>query len=244
MKHIIGKNSAHLWWADLDINESLLRQLAGLLSKQEAQRAGRFVLSTPGRNFVAARGMLRLVLASYLEIPPAEVPVAIDARGKPYLKNTGNLKPIDFNLSHSGDMVLIGLTVNRRIGVDIERIRPKKNPEKIAERFFDPKEAREVAQAPENERLRLFLRYWTSKEAYLKATGDGIRRLKDIRVCTPFKKNDSIENRNWIFKWFSGLPGYEAAAVVEGGQSLEFSISNIFEKLQRTTLCSGLFSQF
>lgn len=232
----LGKNSVHLWWSLLDVDDRRLKTLSALLSKEEAERAKHYISKTHGCRFTAARGMLRRLLGFYLEMPPREVPIARDGLGKPYLANAGGLNPINFNLSHSGGMALFGLTVDRRIGVDLECLRTRRSPTELSSRFFDSEVAGAVAEAPESIRLSVFLRYWTVKEAYLKASGEGIRRLKDLRTHVPLgenskgiiKKSSGNGDVIWTFLRLSSLPNHEAAAVAEG-ENLEFSVFGAFE---------------
>ncbi len=153
---------------------------------------------------------------------PKEVRIAGNLHEKPYLETPGNINRLSFNLSHSNGTALIGIAVNRRIGVDLEYIDEGKNHQKLAARFFGTKEADAVAAAPEKERAAIFFRYWTAKEAYLKALGDGIRRLKDIGIepdghggCRIIDNNAPVDT-TWTVLDLSACDGYTAAAAMEG----------------------------
>lgn len=82
--------------------------------------------------------------------------------------------PLDFSVSHSGELALIAITVGRRVGVDVEQHDAMVKTLKLAARFFSPREAAQLAGLPEGDQFAGFYRGWTCKEAYLKATGFGL----------------------------------------------------------------------
>ena len=117
--------------------------------------------------------MLRVLLAALLHVSPHEVLFAQSHHGKLLL--SGNTKTgIAFNVAHSGQVILVALSADADVGVDVEATRPLPDALALAERFFAPAEAATLAGLPETERPALFLRLWTRKEALLKALGTGI----------------------------------------------------------------------
>src|SRR5262249_7275622 len=118
-----------------------------------------------------ARGALRYLLGHYLHCDPAKVSLVYGLKGKPAVESPSSLQ---FNMTHSGDLAVIAFTVHREIGVDVEQIRPLADMQQIANRFFCTEEATEIMSAPQTERERAFFLCWTRKEAYIKATGDGL----------------------------------------------------------------------
>lgn len=222
MKHFPDRDTVHLLAAQLDVCEKEIESLSVLLSAKESARARRFISPVHRRRFIAARGMLRRVLGRYLDMAPEQIVFLIDPRGKPYIENADAPGSLHFNLSHSAGMALIGLAVERKIGVDLEFIDEGRNPGKLAARFFSAKETEAVAAAPESERAGLFFRYWTAKEAYLKAIGDGIRRFEDIRKnidpgggCCVIDGSGS-QNDLWTVCNVPVCKDYAAAVAVEG----------------------------
>ena len=83
-------------------------------------------------------------------------------------------QPIEFSLSHSGQYAVVAVANGRAVGVDIEVCRPDVDALKLAQRFFAPGESQRIAQAHGEEQPRMFYRYWTGKEAYLKGRGVGL----------------------------------------------------------------------
>ena len=166
-------NEVHLWWGNT-------RQgicCTEWLSAEEKSRADGYRISEARRKvFEVARAALRLALSQYLKIAPAEIPIAIDERGKPFL--VGN--PLAFSVSHSGEEILIGISPLSAVGVDIEKIDPSRALERLARRFYHPEENLALGEIISAEK---FFRVWTRKEAYLKLEGGGIdRELREFSV--------------------------------------------------------------
>jgi 4'-phosphopantetheinyl transferase len=103
-------------------------------------------------------------------LAPNAVPVRVNASGKPALDCAESV--LSFNLSHSGDYVVFSFTRDRRVGVDIELHSADTDCLSLAREYFSTRENRKLAADPSELQSRFF-RYWTLKEAYLKATGAG-----------------------------------------------------------------------
>lgn len=114
----------------------------------------------------------RQLLGPALGLDPAQVPLQRDARGRPTLQPA--LPAWDTGWSHSGDYLLVGLGQGVRLGVDLERIRPRPRLLEIAHRFFHPDELALLAALPADAQQALFFRLWCAKEALLKAHGHGL----------------------------------------------------------------------
>jgi 4'-phosphopantetheinyl transferase len=80
---------------------------------------------------------------------------------------------VRFNLSHSGDVILLAFAVNRDLGVDVEQVRPEVNIDNLAASCFSPVERAAIFRNPDAARLRFF-EYWAAKEAWMKADGRGM----------------------------------------------------------------------
>ncbi|KRA17208.1 4'-phosphopantetheinyl transferase superfamily protein [Lysobacter sp. Root604] len=122
---------------------------------------------TPGR---AAEAQARHWLAAQLGTSAEALPLVRDGRQRPTLQPP--YQGWDCNWSHSGDSLLIALTGQGRVGVDLERLRARPRALAVSERYFTAAETAWLdAQA---ERDRAFLRLWCAKEAVLKAHGHGL----------------------------------------------------------------------
>ena len=80
---------------------------------------------------------------------------------------------LSFNLSHAGDWGLLGIVSGTEIGVDVEKMKPRLEFERIADRFFSPAEVKHLEQYSPARSRRGFFRVWTRKEAFLKGQGFG-----------------------------------------------------------------------
>ena len=160
----------HVWRADLDQPTDRMEQLRATFSGEEGARATRLGDQAQRNRFVVARGVLRVLLGRYLSCDPNRVHLGTDEGGKPYLEDDA----LSFNLSHAGALGVFAFTLDRRIGVDVESASRNVAVDRIARRFFATSEASRLHSLQEGERHRAFLRCWTHKEAYLKATGEGI----------------------------------------------------------------------
>ena len=162
-----------LLWAKLPDIEGRTDDLLAALPEDERARAGRFRIADARGRFVLGRTLLRRTLGELLAVPGESLALAVDDRGKPRLAERDAQRSLHFNLSHSGRVVALAVAAVP-VGVDVEALREVANVERLARRFFSPAEAAAVLAAAGGDRGRIFLRTWTRKEAYLKATGLGI----------------------------------------------------------------------
>jgi 4'-phosphopantetheinyl transferase len=114
------------------------------------------------------------VLGGYLKIEPSAVPFDYGPQGKPMLAGRLAESGLHFNLAHSEDLALLAVTTAARIGIDVERVRPLADAEVLVARFFSRRESAAFRKLPEDEQPKAFFHLWTRKEAWLKATGEGI----------------------------------------------------------------------
>jgi 4'-phosphopantetheinyl transferase len=153
------------------------------LSPEELAAADAFVFSKDRVRYIGARVFLRTVLAAYLGIGPDAVRFARGANGKPVLRDGSAAADIRFNLSHAKGCAVCAVVRGREVGVDVEQLRPLRDAALIAERVLSPGELEVYDALPPEAKHAALLRGWTRKEAYLKATGDGItRRMRDVEV--------------------------------------------------------------
>ena len=160
------------WLVPLESSERLAL-VQPLLSLAERSRAERFAMEAGRRRFILSHGALRCILSGYTRSDPAELRLACTSKGKPFLESE-NADGIQFNLSHSGDLALIAVTVGLRVGVDLELVQERSDLHEIARTYWASGEQDALRQIPPAERSRTFYRLWTRKEAVLKASGQGI----------------------------------------------------------------------
>lgn len=163
----------HVWAVPLNPAPGVIAALVTLLSPEERERAQAYKFPALRERYTVARGQLRKLLGNYLQLDPARVEFDYTSRGKPGLMGAG-ADQLHFNLAHSGELALIAVTHGLPVGVDVEWVRPMPDAESIAERFFSARELAALRTVPAASRDAAFFRLWTRKEAWLKATGDGI----------------------------------------------------------------------
>lgn len=201
--------------------------LAATLSAAERHRATRYRRAGDRLRFEAVRGLLRVLLGRYLSVPPGAVAFAHGPEGKPEvaLPAAGNLR---FNVSHSGSSAVVAVTRGRRVGVDLEVVRPLPDVEELVHHVFSPAEREAWRAFPSDERVRAFLRGWTRKEALLKALGTGLSRpvertevslARDDAPAVHAVDGDRSAARRWWVRSPS-LPGAYVAAVAAEGTDL------------------------
>lgn len=169
-----------IWQADLNAEAVHGAYYASLLSSDERIRADRMLDPICRDRFVVGRGILRELLGRSLGLSGNQLVFAYGAHGKPSLASPHNAG-VEFNVSHSDGQALIAIAPVP-IGVDLEKIRPVRHLNRLAARFFAPREVAAIAQVPIEHRSLLFFRYWTCKEAFLKATGDGLGKIRQLAL--------------------------------------------------------------
>jgi len=160
-----------VWWAGLD-RMPPTTALEPELTPSERERAGRFLVEDARRRYLIGRALLRRTLSALLETAPADVPLTATDRGKPVLDGPQPRRPLAFNLSHSGDVVVVAFAPCGGLGIDLEVPGRDHDAARLARRFFTTAEADAVAAATDPEPV--FLHLWTAKEAWMKAVGTGL----------------------------------------------------------------------
>jgi 4'-phosphopantetheinyl transferase len=160
-----------LWWCSLDLSAAEAARRIEWLSDAERARMLRFGTEALRQRYLAGRSALRRVLADALGVAPAAVPIVRGARGRPRLDGDAT---VDFNLSHTGNVALVGVARRCRIGVDVERADRIVNAAGIARRFLTASERAALPDASDDACRARVLRLWTCKEALAKATGEAL----------------------------------------------------------------------
>lgn len=202
-----------------------MQRLAGTLSVAERERAERFYFERDKKRSVVNQGVLRIILGRYLDVEPADLQFCYGSHGKPTLAEPFDGEDLRFNSSHSDELLLYAFTRGREIGIDVERVRPLPDYEQIAERFFSSEENAALRTFPSSQKLRAFFDCWTRKEAFLKATGEGLSRSLD-QFCVSLDLEEPArllyvvgepeEAARWSLQALMPAPDYAAALFVEG----------------------------
>lgn len=162
----------HVWCSRLTSIAAGPPRAMTILSEQELDRAGRLRFAEDRSRFVQAHRFLREVLGAYLGLEPREVRFTYGRNGKPELGSGGG-RP-RFNLSHSSDVSILAVTRDTDCGVDVERVRDLPDADEIARRFFTAREFEAYQELAAARGLEAFFTFWTCKEAFVKAIGEGL----------------------------------------------------------------------
>lgn len=164
----------HLWLLPIrKAPPSLLSEGYALLSAPERARNQRYYFEKDRVRHLFTRVFIRQLLGGYLDEDPAALQFEENAYGRPTLLRSDGRPPLDFNLSHAGDLIACGVVSRGRIGIDIEPV-DRDVELGLASSFFAEKEIEELFSLPVERQREHFLRLWTLKEAYIKARGEGM----------------------------------------------------------------------
>jgi len=229
----LAPTDVHVWAVHLDPDPDALARLAKILSTEEQARASRFRFERHRHRFIIARGVLRWLLAKYSDCPPEQLDFGYGPNGKPALAGELAESALFFNLAHSEDLALIAVTQLGQIGVDVEQIRAMTDANELVERFFSPRESALFHTLPANQKDTAFFNLWTRKEAWLKATGEGIAHsLSQVEVtflpAEPARilalPDNSGPGSDWALRELIPATGFVGAVALP---DVQFSILNI-----------------
>lgn len=175
-KWTLPEGEVHVWRCALDSISRSVESREVCLSADERTRATQFIAPLERRRFVMSRIVLRHVLASYHGTAAAEIPLAREAGGRPFVQGADRLF---FSLSHSADVALIAVA-EVVVGVDVERARSVSHAAAIARRIMHPETVALLQSLPQSQLESAFLDAWTLREAHVKAVGGGLFRTPDV----------------------------------------------------------------
>ncbi|MCD7811944.1 MAG: 4'-phosphopantetheinyl transferase superfamily protein [Ruminococcus sp.] len=186
----LKENAVQIWILNLYACEKTFLSEVFLLSPCERAYAFRFAHRIDTVRSAVPRIFLHKIIARYLDISAQEVIIAKTEKGQPYVVNAPEVR---ISISHSGAYAVIALVLHRRIGIDIEQ--EKSIPEylHIAKQYFCAEEYQAILYAQSQ---NLFFRYWTAKEAFLKAQGIGLYRSLDsfyVNLSQQVIEDDSVQ---------------------------------------------------
>lgn len=223
--YFLSEKDVHIWQTPLDLPAARVQELTHKLSREERIKAERFHFDRDARRFIVARGILRLILGSYLHLEPGAVRLCYERNGKPRLAHACGNPTIHFNLSHSEGLALYAFRRGSEIGVDIERLRDIPEMEQIAEQMFSARDITRLRALPKNQNTQTFFQMWTRKEAYIKALGDGLSTSLDGFDVFPHPcesaallgmRGDSTKAFPWVIRDLNAASGFASAFATEG----------------------------
>jgi 4'-phosphopantetheinyl transferase len=212
-----GIGEVHVWRVSLTPEGTTFSPLEAELSDDERERGRRFHFRSDSEKFIASHGALRIILGAYAGMRPRRLRFARSVFGKPSLVNEEEAcAEIRFNMADSGDVALVAISRGREIGVDIERMTIGEDLSATALRCFCGAELDLFRAAQPERRDEVFYTFWSRKEAYVKARGEGMSLvLRDIDVSSVPVTLD----RRWTLEDLRVDPGYRGAVALEGSIS-------------------------
>jgi 4'-phosphopantetheinyl transferase len=215
---LLPPQEVHIWLTPLLDYKREVRYLASLLSQDEKERAVHFKYLKDQHNFIIARGILRRLLSLYLNTAPQEIEISYGLWGKPCLP----IESLYFNLSHSRAYALYGFARDYEIGIDLEYIDESLDLEEMALNIFSPAEQKQWKKLNEKDKRQAFFKFWTRKEAYLKAMGKGWLQgekeitLEKIDFFEYFSPTKFVKDKVGGFYSFDCMPGHASSLFVKG----------------------------
>lgn len=173
----LAPHEIHVWLAfDREFDDPALNAAhAELLSAEEDERRAKRYSEELRHQFLVTRALQRRVLSMYApEVAPRDWTFVAGERGKPALAPRFERLGLHFNLAHTKRLVACAVSRRPEIGIDVENVRTRTAPLHLAPRYFTARETAGLTALPEPERPARFFALWTLKEAWLKATGEGL----------------------------------------------------------------------
>jgi 4'-phosphopantetheinyl transferase len=215
----------HVWRTRRHWSSAAIARFRDWLSYEERAKADAFHFEADRHRAIVGRGLLRHLLGTCLNRPPDTLQVVAGLNGKPELVPFLGAAPIEFNISHSGDWILVALAQQRAVGIDVEQMRSGMAALDIAQRVFSKAERTGLATLPPTAREESFFACWTRKEAYIKARGDGLllpldsfdvsfRATDAARILAT--RPDPCEASRWTMHDLPLGAGYHAAVAAAG----------------------------
>jgi len=213
------KGEIHLWTVSIGAMKDQADRLKSMLSEEEKRKVSFYKFAHTQLSYIVSQAVLRMLLSSYLDVKPADVKMEAHKKGKPYLIHD---RSVFFNISSSDDLCVYAFSCDAEVGIDIEKIRDLTDIDQLIERNLTRRERSYLIKDPAH-KLNWFFRFWTFKESYLKAIGEGMRltpenlefSLEDgtIRLRSV---NYGFDGTEWQFLEFSRAGNYTGALTYTG----------------------------
>lgn len=217
----LAVGEVHIWL--MRVSECLFsdRELEVTLSPEERDQRDRFYFHADRMRYAVAHGVLRKLIGHYSGIHPEAVRFEREPHGKPTISGQTDNASLTFNLSHSQDLVAVAFSCERFLGVDVEYIRSIPDMEQLIQ-YFHPAERELVFRLPKTMLEQAFFDCWTRKEAFVKATGEGLSRPLDSFCILEQEgiftvSGEEIRSGDWEIVGFTPAKGYAGTVVIGVG---------------------------
>jgi 4'-phosphopantetheinyl transferase len=254
----LGAAACHIWFVFQDRvrDVALLDRYRQLLTVHERSGEFRFHFPEDQHRYLLTRALVRTVLSLYAPIGPTEWCFVANAHGRPEIAN--EVMPsagLSFNVSHTRDLVMMGVSRDRVIGVDTENVRRSPASMEMAEQFCSRNEIAELHSEPDDiRRSERLLDFWVLKEAYLKARGVGLSiPLDQISFSLPGSRgievafDDRVHDRrgNWAFWMLRPSLEHKSAVCIasRGASTLALEARSAIPLVMHQTVTSAITRQ-
>jgi 4'-phosphopantetheinyl transferase len=217
-KHFI-KDEVRVWYTFINKWEAQFDELKQTLTASEMNRLKLIHHEKLQGRYIVTRYILRALISSCFGIAPYSMEFETNDYGKPYLRSEARDEKINFNISHSGNLLVLGMCKDFDIGVDVEKIRSRKDLYAVSDKFFSPEENGLVNSFSGKEKLTVFYKLWILKEAYAKAKGIPMMSLLDknregkIELEDLYKQNFKMGDYSCHLFSLEGEYGFRGAIV-------------------------------
>lgn len=208
------RDVTQVWTLNVRYSGWLLSQAETVLTPNELRYVQRFTRPIDRLRSTLPRVLLHMLIAEHAGVSPRDVAIGRLKSGQPYVSVMAKGFPVNFSISHAGEYAVVAISVVSKVGVDVEELNPNFDYLPIAERFFHPMERRDLLDGGNYER---FYHYWTAKEAFVKAIGEGLRRDFDSFYVDLDGRlvHDLRANHTWRLLQCDSLHGYSVSIVLE-----------------------------
>ena len=170
--------SVHVWTHAIGKEDALLQLSSTTVSKDESDRAFKYHFERDRKIYLIGHVFIRKVLSHYTKMTPQALDLSPVVNTKPVLLNAPF--PVHFNISHCGSCILIAVSFDTEVGIDVEELVEDFDMDGFSENNYHPNEISEMARLEGDKQIDYFYTIWTRKEAWLKLTGEGTNdHLKD-----------------------------------------------------------------
>jgi 4'-phosphopantetheinyl transferase len=232
----LEEDTVAVFWLSTDlIGPADWPRLASLLDEAERARAARFHFERDRQVFIAGHALLRATLSRLAERAPQDWRFTVDGYGKPEAILRPGEPRLRVNLSHTRGLAAVAATLERDVGVDVEWLERGGSTLEIADRFFAPAECAQLAAVPPERAEPTFFAFWTLKEAYIKAVGQGLSLPLDAFAFELDEAGQPLgigfvppihdEPSHWLFRRFRPGPSHALALAVRDPSPARLKVS-------------------
>jgi 4'-phosphopantetheinyl transferase len=184
------------------------------LAINERAQYEQFATSQMREEYLAARALCRATLSHYTGVDPSRWRFSKGSHGKPIVADPVEFDSLRFNLTHTDDLVVCIVSRAGEVGVDAEKTSRAIDDLAVGRHFFSRRQQARLASLPPDERAEGFLEQWVLKEAYVKATGEGLAYAPERLTIEQDEKGEPVPVANCQFALWRPTPDHVAAAAV------------------------------